>query len=106
MHRGRGRRATDLSDGHLEAPEATHKAHVGRRRGFETTPATPEGSPSPTTRPERATEKIEGAPYVPRRGSNPAILAIVNDNDFRLVVPIPEQLDVLSAPAVCDAETR
>lgn len=45
--------------------------------------------------------KIEGVAYVPARGANPAVLGVLNDNDFGLVVPIPEQLDVLPAPAVC-----
>jgi hypothetical protein len=45
--------------------------------------------------------KIEGVAYVPGRGANAALLAVLNDNDFGLVVPIPEQLNVLAAPAVC-----
>lgn len=45
--------------------------------------------------------KIEGVAYTPRRGANPALLAVLNDNDFGLFVPIREQLNVLAAPAVC-----
>jgi hypothetical protein len=45
--------------------------------------------------------KIEGVAYTPRRGANPALLAVLNDNDFGLVVPIREQLNVLAAPAAC-----
>ena len=45
--------------------------------------------------------KIEGVAHVKARGKNPALLAVVNDNDFGLVVPIPEQIDVLQAPPVC-----
>ena len=45
--------------------------------------------------------KIEGVAYVKARGNNPALIAVVNDNDFGLVVPIPEQVDVLPAPPVC-----
>lgn len=45
--------------------------------------------------------KIEGVSYFPARGANPALLAVLNDNDFGLVAPIPEQLDVLQAPPVC-----
>ena len=47
--------------------------------------------------------KIEGTAYVPARGANPALLSILNDNDFGLVVPIRQQLDVLAAPALCTA---
>jgi hypothetical protein len=39
----------------------------------------------------------DAAAYVPARGANFALLALVNDNDFGLVVPIPEQLDVVVA---------
>lgn len=54
------------------------------------------------TMPSRAGNgKIEGVAYVPARGANPALLAVLNDNDFGLVVPIPEQLDVLAAPPLC-----
>ena len=45
--------------------------------------------------------KIEGVAHVKARGSNPELLAIVNDNDFGLFVPIPEQVDVLAAPSIC-----
>lgn len=45
--------------------------------------------------------KIEGVAYSPRRGANPALLAVLNDNDFGLVVPIREQLNVVAAPLVC-----
>ena len=45
--------------------------------------------------------KIEGTAYVPARGANPALLGVLNDNDFGLVVPIRQQLDVLAAPALC-----
>ena len=38
---------------------------------------------------------------VEERDANPSLLALVNDNDFGLVLPIPEQLDVLRAPPVC-----
>ena len=45
--------------------------------------------------------KIEGVALVKERGTNPALLAVVNDNDFGLAVPIPEQIDVLQAPPLC-----
>jgi hypothetical protein len=45
--------------------------------------------------------KIEGIAYLPARGANPALLAVLNDNDFGLAQPIAEQLDVLPAPAPC-----
>ncbi len=55
--------------------------------------------------------KIEGVAYIAggddghgrHRGKDEekALLALVNDNDFGLVVPIPEQIDVLEAPPVC-----
>jgi hypothetical protein len=50
-----------------------------------------------------ANDPNEGAAYVPARGSNPALLAVLNDNDFGLVVPIAEQLDVVAAPPACAA---
>ena len=46
--------------------------------------------------------KIEGVAYVKARGANPALLAVVNDNDFGLVAPIPEQLNALRAPPTCE----
>ena len=52
---------------------------------------------------DRGNGKIEGVAYVEERGSNTAVLAVVNDNDFGLVVPIPEQIDLLAAPALCTA---
>lgn len=55
----------------------------------------------PSDPPRAGNGKIEGAAYVPARGANPAVLGVINDNDFGLVVPIPEQLDILAAPTVC-----
>lgn len=45
--------------------------------------------------------KIEGVGYLPARDAKRAILGLINDNDLGLVVPIPEQLDILAAPAPC-----
>lgn len=42
--------------------------------------------------------KIEGVTTIPARGVNPPLLAIINDNDFGLAAPIPEQLNVLPFP--------
>ncbi len=54
------------------------------------------------TQPARAGNgKLEGVAYTQARGANPALLAVLNDNDFGLVVPIRQQLDVLAAPAIC-----
>jgi hypothetical protein len=46
--------------------------------------------------------KIEGAAYVPRRGSSRALLLMVKDNDLGLVVPIPEH----SRKGVCGVAPR
>ncbi len=43
--------------------------------------------------------KIEGISTIPARGSNPPLLAVINDNDFGIAAPIPEQLNVLPFPA-------
>jgi Esterase-like activity of phytase len=59
------------------------------------------GFTDPTLPTRAGNGKIEGVAYLPARGANPALLAVLNDNDFGLVVPIREQLDVLGAPAVC-----
>ena len=61
------------------------------------------GFTDPTNPARAGNGKIEGAAYVPARGANPALLALLNDNDFGLFVPIPEQLDVVEAPPLCTA---
>ena len=55
----------------------------------------------PTLPTREGNGKLEGAAYIQARGGNPALLAVLNDNDFGLVVPIPEQLNVLAAPPIC-----
>jgi Esterase-like activity of phytase len=59
------------------------------------------GFTDPTLPTRAGNGKIEGVAYTPARGANPALLAVLNDNDFGLVVPIREQLDVLAAPPLC-----
>jgi hypothetical protein len=59
------------------------------------------GFTDPTLPSRAGNGKIEGVAYTPARGANPALLGVLNDNDFGLVVPIREQLDVLAAPPVC-----
>jgi Esterase-like activity of phytase len=61
------------------------------------------GFTDPTNPARAGNGKIEGAAYVPARGANPALLAVLNDNDFGLFVPIAEQLDVVAAPPLCAA---
>lgn len=59
------------------------------------------GFTDPTSPTRAGNGKLEGVAYIRPRGKNPALLAVLNDNDFGLVVPIPEQLNVLAAPALC-----
>ena len=59
------------------------------------------GFTDPTSPARAGNGKIEGVAYVEAHGTNPALLAVLNDNDFGLAVPIREQLDVLAAPPLC-----
>lgn len=48
--------------------------------------------------------KLEGVALVKARGQNPSLIALLNDNDFGILGPIPEQMNVLApAPPLCTA---
>lgn len=51
----------------------------------------------PTVPPRAGNGKLEGIAYLPTN----KLLAVVNDNDFGIFSPIPEQLNILAAPAGC-----
>ncbi|MFN8222431.1 MAG: esterase-like activity of phytase family protein [Gaiellales bacterium] len=51
----------------------------------------------PTVPPRAGNGKLEGIAYIPANG----LLAVVNDNDFGIFSPIPEQLNVVPVPAGC-----
>lgn len=54
----------------------------------------------PTVPPRAGNGKLEGIAVIPGKKER-GLLAVLNDNDFGIFSPIPEQLDVLAAPSGC-----
>lgn len=49
-----------------------------------------------------ANGKLEGVALVKAHGQNPSLITFPNDNDFGILGPIPEQMNVLTpAPPAC-----